>query len=41
MLLGLYLSFKVFHFFLDVGVTSATFKSDRNIEVAIQKKCFH
>ena len=35
--MGLWLSFEVFDFFLNAGVTSATFKSDRKIEFPIQK----
>ena len=40
--MDLHLSLEVFNFFLNVGVTSATFKSDGKIELEKYKKlCFH
>ena len=40
MLMGLYLSFKVFDFYLNAGVTSASFELEWEIEFSIQKFMF-
>ena len=39
--MGMQLCFEVFDFFLNAGVTLATFKSDEKIEFSILNLCLH